>query len=322
MVGKTVLDTPFKFSDFGGSTERFLRFPDETDPNWCATNPSIGYSEEYGYAVMVRSTNYLISDETLYIYGLTVGNVISNRMWFSELDNELSLTNLREVKFIHSPHLPVVRGIEDPRLFSRRGEWFISGVMLEDEHTPRARICIYRFNPESSIAEFVAKYDSWDPHNLEKNWMVVATEYSHEFDFIYSSTGIVKDGVFILQPHSSSLLSSLRGGSCLWPLGDGTYLAVTHEVDHSKADYYNKNTFSHQVVSIRKYSHRFARYSSSGKLLQLSDNFYFEKYGVEFVSGMVIKNDTVVISYGFMDSHACFASIPLDTALQMLKDIV
>jgi len=262
MVGKTNIDTPPKLSIFGAGTQRFLRFPDINDPNWCATNPSIGYSDKYGYAVMVRSTNYLISDDLLYIYGLTVGNTISNRMWFSELDDDLKLVNLREVIFKHSPSFPVTRGIEDPRLFSRQGEWFISGVMLEDGHTPRARICIYRFNPESSIAEFVAKYESWDPHNLEKNWMVVATEYSQEFDFIYSATGIVKDGIFVIRPHASPLFSIIRGGSCLWPLGDGTYLAITHEVDYSKTNYYNKNTFSHQDVSIRKYSHRFARYST------------------------------------------------------------
>lgn len=321
MSQKSQKKLPKSIKDMGGTTSTILRYADPADENWCATNPSIGFSSKYGYGIMVRSTNYLIDDESLYIYRITVGNKITNRMWFSEVNQDLDVINLREVSFIHSPDFPIVRGIEDPRLFSRNGNWYISGVMLEDGHTPRARLCLYEFDPATSTAKFMAKFDSWDPHNIEKNWMVVATEYSSEFDYVYGACGIVKDGKFEFKPNNSYFLSNIRGGSCLWPLDDGTYLAVVHEVEHDNVSRYNKNTFAVENTPIRKYLHRFAKYSSDGYLTHLSDPFIFDKYGIEFVAGMVVVGSDVVISYGYMDASSRLARISLKIALSTLKEI-
>ncbi len=316
MAKKMKFDYPY-LEDLGGSTKRILRHVIPDQPAWSALNPSIGYCPEQGYAITFRSSNYTINPQ----YGtldVTIGDKIRCYLWFSELDDDLNMVNLRQISFKVPGNPETHRGVEDARLFSRDGQWYFTAVMLEN-HTPRARLCLYRLDPESSTAHFIKKYDSWDTEQIEKNWMVPALEPNPNFDFIYTGNGIYKDGKFILDSVTSADISALRGGSCLWPLNDGSYIAVTHCVYAKNIEFYDKNRFATVKGSVRNYTHQFVRFSNTGKVLEMSEEFVFEHPGIEFAAGLVEKDGNFVISYGYEDVMSCLATISKDRVLSLLQ---
>jgi predicted GH43/DUF377 family glycosyl hydrolase len=319
MLQKSEKIDPPLLDSFGGYTRGFSRYVKDSEPEWSSTNPSIGFSEKYGYGMMVRSANYFLNND-FYGINVTTGSTIKNRLWYVLLDSDLSAISLSEVRVVTPDWLPISRGVEDARLFSRDGEWFFTCVVLET-HTPVARLALFSFDSVTCVATFVDKYESWDPAKLEKNWMVPALESNDHFDFIYGPTGTVKDKKFNIKECTNPDIANIRGGSCLWPLGDETYLAVVHEVDIQPIERFNPRTFANELVGLRQYSHRFARYSKYGEMIQLSDRFIFNHYKVEFACGLVEKDDNFIISYGLQDITACIATINRKNALAMLKDI-
>lgn len=305
-------------SDFGGMTQKVLRLPDPSEQTWSAFNPSIGYAKKAGYAMLFRSSNYLI-DERTGIIRLLFGTTIKSRIWFSELDEDLNLVGLREVKFDHQG-AQVRRGVEDPRLFWRDDSWYFSAVMLEAGHTPRARMTVYRLDTETMVATFVEKLETPSANVPEKNWMApdVATS---AFDFVYSFRKTYKDGTLEDIPDSSRL-PKYRGGSGLVLQDDGTYLAVVHQVDVDESRKINPRTFGVEVLVVRDYWHRFVRYDSNGRLIEHSDQFIFESTGIEYAAGLVEHGEDLVISYGKKDCASYLARVPKSTVVGMLNKVV
>jgi hypothetical protein len=310
---------PPLLSTFGATTVGFSRYIQESELEWSSTNPSIGFSNKYGYGMLVRSANYFLNTE-FYGINVTTGSTIKNRLWYVSLNSDLSAKSLIEIKPSTPDNLPISRGLEDARLFSRDDEWFFTCVILET-HTPVARIALFSLDIELGVATFIDKYESWDPDKLEKNWMTPALGANSHFDFIYGPTGAVKDKKFNIKECTNENIARVRGGSCLWPLDDGTYIAVIHEVVIKPVERFNPRTFANEVTGLRQYSHRFARYSNIGELIQISDHFIFNHYNVEFACGLVEKDGNFVISYGLQDVAAHFAIILKEKALAMLKDI-
>lgn len=318
MAKKMKFDYPY-FEDFGGSTKKILRHVLPEQPVWSATNPSIGYCPEQGYAMTVRSSNYTINPQ----FGsldVTIGDKIRCYVWFSELDEDLNLVNLRQIDLKVEGNPEIHRGVEDARLFARDGQWYFTGVMLEN-HTPRARLVLYKLDIEKNEAYFIKKYESWDSERVEKNWMLPALEDNPNFDFIYTGDGIYKDDKFILDPVINGEIASMRGGSCLWPLEDGSYIAVTHCVYARPIEYFDKKRFGNVRSAIRNYTHQFVRFSNTGKVLEMSEEFVFDHPGIEFAAGLVEKDGNFIISYGNEDVASCLATIPREKALALLAPV-
>lgn len=318
-MAKTMkFDYPY-IEDFGGSTKHVIKHVIPEQKQWTALNPSIGYCSEQGYAVTIRSSNYIINPKNGSL-DITIGNKVRNYLWFAELNDDLELQNLRQISFKDFGGPETYRGIEDARLFSRDGQWYFTGVMLEP-HTPRSRLALYRLDAKENKAHFIKKYEGWDVDRPEKNWMAPALEDNPNFDYIYTGNGVVKGSRFILDATTDQEISNMRGGSSLWPLGDGSYLAVTHCVYVKPIEYYDSKTFGMMRSAIRNYTHQLVRISSTGKVLEMSEEFLFEHPGVEFAAGLVEKDGQFIISYGYEDYMSCFARIPREKALAMLNPV-
>lgn len=315
MSEKTMLfDYPY-IEDYFGKTRKILDQLPGQHERWSAFNPSIGSDGAGNMAITVRSSNYRLD----YKYGipdLDLGQ-IRNRLWFSELDSDLNLVNLRQISIVGLDHQA---GIEDARLFWSDGAWHILAATLGAVASRRiARLNLFKLDPKTSTATFVKSYKSFDADRSEKNWMPVAHGSGHQFDYIHSSGGVVVGDKFIMSGIDDKVLSTFRGGSCLLPLGDGTYLAVVHHT-YTKmvANDYDSDSGVATASRVRTYTHRFVRYGASGSVLEYSPEFYFDGPGVEFAAGLVLVGDTLVISYGRDDSSANLAQIPLSVALDLL----
>lgn len=310
-------DYPY-IEDFGGTTKQFVKQLDEKRPNWNALNPSIGYSEEDGLICLLRASNYTLDENTGLIH-VTVGSLVKNELHVCNLDENLDAYNIRKISFIDGPAVP--RGVEDCRIFRRNGEWYFSGVILEKAHTQYARLAVYKLDLEKAEATFVKKYNGPEIYKAEKNWMSAYDEANPNWEFIYGATSIYKNDTVIAKANIDEAIASIRGGSSLWPLGDGTYLAVTHSVYVRKVTFYDDRTFGMVQGGVRNYTHQFVRYDYYGKILEASEEFIFDAPGVEFAAGLIEHEGNFIVSYGRKDVSAHLAIIPKQNVLDMLQPV-
>lgn len=313
-MAKTMkFDYPY-IEDFGAKLIHLMNRPEPDVKEWTALNPSIGYSEQDGHICLIRSSNYVINPTSRQFEILTSGD-IRTHIWVCSLDSETwEVSNLRKITMVGGPAVP--RGIEDARLYRRNGEWYLHGVMLERAHTVPARLASYKLDLEKNEAYFIEKHESPSIDRPEKNWMTTFGEKNPNFDFIYGPTSIVKDGLFIGKPNTNGEIAQIRGGSSLLELKDGSYLAITHTV-------YDKREFSIEgdIISqqtFRTYLHQFVRYDNFGKIIEVTPEFLFEGYSVEFAAGLSETETDFVISYGVEDSSANLAIIPKQAVMEML----
>lgn len=305
------------FSDLGGQVWRIRRFADENDKRWSAFNPSIAYSPVEGYWIAIRSSNYFIDGD----YGhavATIGSRVQSATWLGKLTEDLHIdeSTWKKVDFSEAG-IGLKRGAEDARLFWRDDSWwFVAGLKEESIYYPR--IGLFKLD-ENLKARLVEVYDCGWMRDVEKNWMP-PYEANESFDYVYSATAIYKDGP-VEKRELSEEIHGVRGGSCLWKLDDGTYLAIVHFAHKATVERYNPRLFGTEYAKTRKYSHAFACYSSDGVLVGLSDQFVFENFKIEFAAGLVVKGDDVIVSYGKQDVAAYLGKIKLDTVLQLIKEV-
>ena len=145
-------------------------------------------------------------------------------------------------------------------------------------------------------------------------------EPNPDFDFIYSATAVYKDGS-IEKRDLTHTIKGARGGSCLWKLDDGSYLAIVHFAHKAVVERYNPRLFGTEYARTRRYSHAFSRYSSDGVLTHLSSQFVFETFKIEFAAGLVVKENDVIVSYGKQDVASYLGKISLDRVLGLLKEV-
>jgi hypothetical protein len=310
--------TVYNFEGMGGSTKTIRRYAEEDNENWSAFNPSIGYSEKDGYICLFRSSNYIYTEQG--IIRVLAGNEIKNKVYVGKFDKDFNLVDVRMVTFIGG--LSQNRGSEDPKLYIRDGEWYFHAIMQEREHTPVQRVATFKFNLEKAEAYFIKKYESYDYSLVEKNWAKPFYEDNKNFDFVYSSTGIYTEGRFLMKESTDTRLSRLRGGTNLWPLGDGTYLGVSHKQYRKPL----KNIYVQELDKVmnnflRAYTHCFVRYDSFGSVIEISDEFVLDDFQLEFVSGLIEKDENFMVSYGVNDNEAKIGFLPKQTVLQMLNPL-
>jgi len=306
------------FESLGGETWRVLRFADLSDKRWSAFNPSIAFSPVEGYVVLFRSSNYFFDPETSSTT-ITVGNRVQSRMWLGTLKNDwtLDIETLREIDFSESG-IQFKRGAEDGRLYWVNESWEITAGLHEPGiELPR----IGRFRLDGLKAKLIKIYNDGLLFDVEKNWMA-PIDQNPNFDFVYSSADIYIDGtgpVRVKEP--SELVRHVRGGSQLWSLFDGRYLAIVHEADVKKTKVHVPRMFVTKDVSIRTYVHRFATYDSSGKLLGLSPRFKLSDARIEFAAGLVVVETDVIVSYGYKDVASYLGKINLNVVLESIEEV-
>jgi predicted GH43/DUF377 family glycosyl hydrolase len=287
----------------------------EKNKFWSSFNPSISKNPDGRLATTIRSSNYLLGEYQTYT-SLTIEQDIRNRVFFADVNEKLDLENFREVKFLGD----YPRGVEDCRLLWRDDSWHFLGVILEKEHTPVARQGLFRYDEKKNVAELVKKFEGPSPKRVEKNWGALAIGESSEFDFIYSTEAIYKDGKVKSASKPNKKLSYLRGGSQLIEWEDG-YLSLVHITKKTPESVLNNRTFSFQTVHFRDYTHLFAKYDLQGNLVALSPEFIFDIGWVEFASGLVQVGNELVVSYGVDDASMSFCVIDVDVVRRMLRKV-
>jgi hypothetical protein len=85
---------------------------------------------------------------------------------------------------------------------------------------------------------------------------------------------------------------------------------------------YSPNAFGVIEGLDKNYSHYFVRFNRHGELIEMSKGFRFISPGIEFVGGMVEKDDTFVISFGKKDVSSHLAVVPREIVVKSMKPLV
>jgi len=307
-------------TDLGGTTHPIRRLADPEDQTWSATNASIGYSKKAGFAIMLRSSNYVIMPTGEYRVTTGSPSTIKSKIYFAELDKDFKIKELKSVD-VSKLGVKITRGLEDPKLFWRDGSWNFTCVTMEVDHTPVARMATCRLDTKKMVATDFQKYPGIDSKRPEKNWMI-PSEPNSNFDFIYGPNATYKEGLLTTYMTDSKDISALRGNSNLLSLGDGTYLGVVHRMFGKSDSVFIPQTFGTVNTYIRHYVHYFAQYDNVGRIIAVSKGFNFFHYGVEFAAGLVEHKDDFLISWGKKDISSHIASIPKATVFKSLTPVM
>jgi hypothetical protein len=299
----------------GGTIVDLLRFADERDHNWGATNPSIASNGKTLYAATIRSSNYHITPTGSYV--LNVGETYLSRVYFSEFDRDWKLKNLRRIDF-DGLDVSFGRGVEDAKLFYRDG-WYFTGVVLDKTHTPAARMAIFKLDTKKNKVTSYEKIPGRDAKVPEKNWMLPPTP--EEFDWVYGPNQVLLGHTLQTWLTDNEDVHSLRGSSNLVELEDGTYLGVMHRTYYHGSTPYMGNTFSTVQAQLRDYVHYFVHFARDGYIKAVSPGFRFHQPGVEFAAGLVLKGNQAIISFGRGDVSSHLAFLDMDIILQSLKPV-
>ena len=304
-------------TELGGSTHQIRRLIDPEDQKWSATNASIGYSKKGGYAVMLRSSNYVIMPTGE--YRVTDEDKIRSTIWFSELDDNFNIKELKKVN-VSKLGVPIKRGLEDPKLYWRDNSWHFTCVTMEEDHTPVARMATCRLDTKTMTAKDFVKYPGIDSKRPEKNWMLPYNP-NPNFDFVYGPNAVFKDSRLTTYMTDAKDISALRGNTNLLELKDGTYLAVVHRMFGKADTVWVPQTFGTVNTYLRHYVHYFAQYDNYGKIIAMSKGFNFFHYGVEFAAGLVEHKKDFLISWGKKDISSHIARMPQETVFKSLTPI-
>lgn len=297
----------------GGRTKLLANAIHPEDDYWTVFNPCISWSPELGYKVVMRSSNYRIDPMGQHVFENGNFDVIINRMWMADLNEDLELENLDEIRQDHHALVktyPVRRGVEDARVVwdHNIGAWKLLAVIWEPPEFNSVRLAEYELDPKTLVARLVEVHESPTNSKNEKNWMMPQTDgTAPEFDFVYSQHATLASGRLV-ETGVVPPLKGLHGGSQLVQQPDGTYYAVIHRVEVTYLEPDKKGVF---LRIHRQYDHFFAQYSSEGALIALSQAFSFDGPGIEFAAGLVRKGDDFLITYGVNDEAAHLAVVPV-----------
>jgi hypothetical protein len=314
---KTPKENPERFPKFLGEVTQIRRLINPPKREWSAFNPSIAYAPNKGYAMTFRSSNYVILENgELHV---TQGGKIRNQVWFTETNENFDLLNLRRIN-VPSEIMTTWRGLEDAKLFWREGHWYFTAVVLET-HTPVARLAVCKLDEKKSEVTDIEIFHGTDAKKPEKNWMLPDLNPNPNFDFIYASNALYKDGKVIFTTSTDERISGLRGNSNLLEQPDGTYLTIMHKLWTKTTRHYVSTRMAYVDGHDKNYGHYFVRFDQTGTLVEMSKAFQFIGRGIEFVAGLTAMGSDLVVSFGRSDVSSHIGRIPQNTVEEMLETL-
>tara|TARA_R110000796_G_C14514738_1_gene430249 strand:+ start:405 stop:1451 length:1047 start_codon:yes stop_codon:yes gene_type:complete len=238
-----------------------------------------------------------------------------------EVDSHQKIdTSKNDIKPIWDFH-----GLEDVRVFRWDEKLYVCGVRrdVKNDGEGRMELCEVEWGKNICIEQTRDRIEV-QPHTyLEKNWMPI---FDMPFHFIRwanpleivkvnpedKSTEVVKTGILsiissetvISKDEKIKLPLGLRGGSPVIPFGEnGDRMCITHETDF----------FHHPgMKKDAHYYHRFIIWDKDWNLKSLSQPFKFMGAMIEFCCGLLVKDNNLIISYGYQDNAAYILKMPIN----------
>lgn len=263
-----------------------------------AHNPSIARDKDGKIWLSIRS-NTINTKKNLGLIGdgPNPPRHYTNHLYVGQLDEKtLKVSNMKEI--VPSSNKPFMWGIEDVRIFWRDDELHGIGVVVNTEdRTMKVGLAEILIDHKKGVYTLIEDFGQPLGHT-EKNWSPPESA-TRLFDFTYSPTQIYIDGRVIGHEYDGQI----HGGSQLLPYKDG-YISIAHEVMLVGSE-------KHYVsVAILSNAQGFATHVSQLWHLDVGWRDHL-KESVEFISGAVWSDGSLLVSLGVKDVMCGVAKIPI-----------
>lgn len=277
---------------------------------YVAMNPSVCESPSGSLECLVRTVNYRINEQGQYMIGALgcQDAPIITENYLVRLSPKLRIDEAVPVVWSRPEgKFPLVIGLEDMRLFWKKGErCFVACVREQSAYGAPEQwegFLRRRFGTPTIAAAEDAVRISDPAAQCEKNWAPIRVGADHKYvyrlDVMRTLNGNLK------KTEREFECGHISGGS-QWIEFQGGYLAVVHEA------------VGHPSTGKRIYQHRFAWTTPSFADMKLSLPFTLQDTQIEFCAGIAMHNYKLVLSYGVRDEEAWLATIdPADVAAML-----
>ena len=202
-------------------------------------------------------------------------------------------------------------GLEDVRVFRWDGILYVCGVRRDTKPDGEGRMELCKVDWKSNSITEVTR-DRIEPPGdhtyLEKNWMPILdmpyhfVRWANPLEIVKVHPKSLSSEIVISKDNKIKLPLSLRGSSQVIPFGEDR-ICITHEVDFFHHPGYYKDAF---------YYHRFIIWDKDWNLKSLSKPFSFMSTQIEFNTGLALKDDNFIITYGYQDNAAYALKMPVN----------
>jgi hypothetical protein len=258
------------------------------------------HKNNQGFKGVVRAVNYSISKNFEYTIRDPQNVVRTKNYW---MQTRKGVNECYEIECT-APALRTshISGLEDLRIAWINDKPIGLAVDWERGKHNHPSVVIAHFtkvNKKYVIDRTVAT--TYNQDHCQKNWVpfsdgekLYAIYSHHPLIVLELDTETGKEKV-IAEKYSRYDLSSLRGSSIPVQLKDGSWLIIVHEVMHK---------------GIRKYFHRFLKYSKSWDLISISYPFYFQNLFVEFTTSLTYSKGVISVPFSTEDNTCEVVTIP------------
>ena len=318
---------------FRGTRTQGIDFTPE--PPYTTSTPSILRFKDRWLCV-VRTVNYKIDNGR---YVMPPGDdKIRTRNYVLELDRDLDTGRFATRRATEVTDRSdrvrtdyVISGYEDCRLFDHGGKLYFTATVCDLTDDGQREIVLAHLGDDYAVEKVVPLRGPWS-RVPQKNWMPIVTDSGalalkrgleaggfvvrtadDPLRIIYAA----QHGTILEVDPNEGVLSSppqighgrLRGGSQAIEV-DGDLIYLVHDVAFPGSG--------------RMYLHRFVRADRDGKILAMTDPFYFEQLGIEFCAGLARDPrrggaDQLVASYSVHDASSRLATFDLERVLGQMK---
>jgi len=275
------------------------------DDGYAPMNPSVLIAPNGRRLCLVRTVNYTVA--TGQYPTIDGSNIIRTRNHVVEMDESwrpVATHPLTDATGLPRTSYPV-EGFEDCRLWTD-GDQLCASATVRDLGDGRCEMAILAIDSEWRItgARVVRDYE---PDRAQKNWMPILGAPGR-FLYLCDPTTVIDcapEGT-IERSRVTDIdanLTELRGGSQVIPHRDG-WLCLVHEVFFTPE---------------RVYLHRLVRLNEKFEIDRVTEPFFFQNKGIEFVAGLAQDGDRFVASFGVNDASAhlaFFDAAAVDRALR------
>lgn len=278
---------------------------------WSVFNPSVAVNRG-GLHAIVRSANYRLREDGSYDVSDPEG-IIRTENYVVPLDEELCVLEARSMRepFARSTVVSdfAVRGYEDCRLFATERGWHVLATVRDRDPEGWCQMALLDLEGSTVVRETLLERPDRLRH--EKNWVPfpcregICLVYSWVPTIVFAldlGSGHVEE---LSRAPGPGLSTDMRGGTPGVPLGSG-WLFLVHESIRMPG-------------GRRRYPHRFVVLGEDLTVRAVSQPFFFLDRTIEFAAGLVAAGDDLVVSFGFQDSTAWCARVPLGALLEAME---
>ena len=204
-------------------------------------------------------------------------------------------------------------GLEDVRVMRWDNILYVCGVRRDIKDDGQGRMELCEIDWTINHCKEVSRDRIQPPLEetyLEKNWAPILDmpyhfiRWANPLEIVKINPEKCSSEVVVTKKDKLKVPRGLRGSSQVIPLGtNGDRVTITHEVDFFHHPGYHKDAY---------YYHRFIIWDKNWDLVRISKPFSFMDTRIEFNTGLAIKGDDFLITYGYQDNAAYALRMPIN----------